>query len=190
MEGKSGTTEKGKGAEWQEEGERRNWKSYQRESEKTTHQMINIVTCLSFYDSKDLYRCLAFSVNSPCECFANQIEVYTRYIKVVLLVAGTWTEKKNVARWIFLFRHMILCTLRIQNTKVRWWEGFEKMEFSSLFLMRKRLSSGQGWFLSPHFPLIGGIFVFRSGLRFSFRAPRVRKRSFSLSKMTSSMNVK
>ena len=63
--------------------------------------MINIVTCLSFYDSKDLYRCLAFSVNSPCECFANQIEVYTRYIKVVLLVAGTWTEKKNVARWIF-----------------------------------------------------------------------------------------
>ena len=81
--------------------------------------MINIVTCLSFYDSKDLYRCLAFSVNSPCECFANQIEVYTRYIKVVLLVAGTRTEQKNVARWIFLFRHMILCTLRIQNTKVR-----------------------------------------------------------------------
>ena len=56
--------------------------------------MINIVTCLSFYDNKDLYRSLALSVNSSCKCFANQIEVYTRYIKVVLLVAGTWTEKK------------------------------------------------------------------------------------------------
>ena len=62
MEGKSGTTEKSKGAEWQEESERRNWNSYQREPEKTTHQMINIVTCLSFYDYKDLYRCLALSV--------------------------------------------------------------------------------------------------------------------------------
>ena len=104
-------------------------------------------------------------------------------------MAGTWTEKKNVARWIFLFRHMILCTLRIQNTKVRWWEGFEKMEFSSLFLMRKRLSSGQKWFLRPHFPLIGGIFVFRSGPRFSFRAPRVRKRQFSLTKSLPNVSV-
>ena len=37
--------------------------------------------------------------------------------------------------------------------------------------MRKRLSSGQKWFLKPYFPLIRGMFVFRSGLRFSFRAP-------------------
>ena len=49
--------------------------------------------------------------------------------------------------------------------------------------MRKRLSYG------PHFPLIRGMFVFRSGLRFSFRAlevpgPRMRKRLFSLTKMT------
>ena len=55
--------------------------------------------------------------------------------------------------------------------------------------MRKRLSSGQKWFLRPYFPLIRGMFVFRSGLRFSFRAlevpePRVRKRSLSLTKMT------
>ena len=59
---------------------------------------------------------------------------------------------------------------------------------SRLFLMRKRLSSGQKWFFRPYFPLIRGMFVF-SGLRFSFRAlevpkPRVRKRSFSLTKMT------
>ena len=63
--------------------------------------MINIVTCLSFYDNKDLYRSLALSVNSSCKCFANQIEVYTRYIKVILLVAGAKAEKKDVARWIF-----------------------------------------------------------------------------------------
>ena len=47
--------------------------------------------------------------------------------------------------------------------------------------MRKRLSSGQKWFLRPYFPLIRGMFVLRSGLRFSFRAlevpkPRKRKR--------------
>ena len=51
--------------------------------------------------------------------------------------------------------------------------------------MRKRLYSGQKWFLRPYFPLIRGMFVFRSGLRFSFRAlevlePRVRKKSLSL----------
>ena len=54
--------------------------------------------------------------------------------------------------------------------------------------MRKRLSSLQKWFLRPYSPLIRGMFVFRSGLRFLFRAlevpkPRVRKRSFSLTKI-------
>ena len=34
--------------------------------------------------------------------------------------------------------------------------------------MRKPLSSGQRWFLSTYFPLIGGILILRSGLRFSF----------------------
>ena len=44
--------------------------------------------------------------------------------------------------------------------------------FFSLSLMRKRLSGGQKWFLKPYFSLIKirGMFVFRSGLRFSFRA--------------------
>ena len=60
--------------------------------------------------------------------------------------------------------------------------------------MRKQLCSGQKWFLRPYFPLIRGMF-FKSGLRFSFRAlevpePRVRNKSFSLTKSTfSSLSV-
>ena len=62
--------------------------------------------------------------------------------------------------------------------------------------MRKRLSSGQKWFLKPYFPLIRGMFVFRSGLRFLFRAlevpePRVRKRPLSLTNRAfSSLSVR
>ena len=53
--------------------------------------------------------------------------------------------------------------------------------FFSIFLMRKPLSSGQKWFVGPYFPLIRGMFLLRSGVRFSFRAlevpkPRGRKR--------------
>ena len=39
--------------------------------------------------------------------------------------------------------------------------------------MRKPLSSDQKCFLRPYFPLIGGIFVLKSGLRFLFRALEV-----------------
>ena len=65
--------------------------------------------------------------------------------------------------------------------------GVEKKAFFSLFLMRKRLSSGQKWFPRPYFPLNKGMFLLRSGLRFSFRSlevpePRVRKRPISLTK--------
>ena len=85
--------------------------------------------------------------------------------------------------------HMIMWRLRIQKIQIGRWGGFELGPFFSLFLMRKRLFSGQKWFLRPYFPLIRGMFVFRSGLRCSFRAlevpkPRVRKKSFSLTKMT------
>ena len=60
---------------------------------------------------------------------------------------------------------------------------FERIDFFSLFFMGERLSSGQKLFMRPHFPLIRGMFVLRSGLRFSFRALqmpnlRVRKRPF------------
>ena len=103
---------------------------------------------------------------------------------VATLVAGTWKETKSICHGGFFFnRHMIMCRLRIQKMKIRNIGGFEKIEFFSLFLMRKRLSSGQKWFLRPYFPLIRGMFLLRSGLRFSFRAlevpePRVRNRSF------------
>ena len=75
------------------------------------------------------------------------------------------------------------------NLKIELLQIFEKKSFSSLFLMRKPLSSDQKWFLRPYFPLIGGIFVLKSGLRFLFRAlevpiRKVRKRPFFTLKMT------
>ena len=78
---------------------------------------------------------------------------------------------------------MIIWTFRIQKLKIGSLADFEKKSFSSLFLMRKPLSSDQKWFLRPYFPLIGGIFVLKSGLRFLFRAlevpiRKVRKRPF------------
>ena len=100
----------------------------------------------------------------------------------------TWSSK------IKLFKPaepIFIDNLQFQTTKKNFKIGplgpKEKINFFSFFLMRKRLSSGQKWFLRPYFPLIRGMFVFRSGLRFSFRAlevpqPRVRKRPFSLTK--------
>ena len=46
--------------------------------------------------------------------------------------------------------------------------------FFSLVLMRKPLSCGPKWFLRPYFLLIRDMFLFRSGLRFSFRALEFR----------------
>ena len=68
-----------------------------------------------------------------------------------------------------IFLHKNVYRIRFQKIKIRPLKGFEKKAFFSLFLMRKRLSSGQKWFLRPYFPLISEIFVFRSGLRFSFQ---------------------
>ena len=88
-----------------------------------------------------------------------------------------------------IFVQKNVSTIRFQEIKIRPFGDFEKKAFFSLFLMRKRLSSGQKWFLRPYFPLIRGMFVFRSGFRFSFRVlevpePRVRKRSKMTSKTT------
>ena len=88
-------------------------------------------------------------------------------------------------------------TWRVTTKNLKIGQGglFELGPFFSLFLVRKTLSSGQKWFLRPYFPLIRGIFVFWSSLRFLFRAlevpePRVRKGSFSLTKMAfSSLSV-
>ena len=86
--------------------------------------------------------------------------------------------------------HKNVYRIRFQKIKNGPLKGFEKKAFFSLLLMRKRLSGGQKWFLKPYFPLIRGMFVFKSGLRFSFRElevpkPRVRKRPFSLTKIES-----
>ena len=81
-----------------------------------------------------------------------------------------------------IFVQKNVSTIRFQEIKIRPFQDFEKKAFFSLFLMRKRLSSGQKWFLRPYFPLIRGMFILKSGLRFLFWAlevpkPRVRKRS-------------
>ena len=80
------------------------------------------------------------------------------------------------------------------NLKIELLQIFEKKSFSSLFLMRKPLSSDQKWFLRPYFPLIGGIFVLKSGLRFLFRAlevsiQKVRKSHFLSLKLKASVSM-
>ena len=94
----------------------------------------------------------------------------------------TCIKRKKLPMVNFLiFVHKNVYRIRFQKIKIGPLKGFEKKAFFSLLLMRKRLSGGQKWFLKPYFPLIRGMFVFRSGLRFSFRAlevpePRVRIR--------------
>ena len=66
------------------------------------------------------------------------------------LVAGTWIEtKKCILVDLFWNWQMMMCRLRIQKLKIGHWGDFEKIDFFSFFLMRKRLSSGQKWFLRP-----------------------------------------
>ena len=91
---------------------------------------------------------------------------------------GSWTciKRKKLSMVIFfIFLHKNVCRSRFEEIKIRSWEGFEKIEFFSLFFRRKRLSSGQKSFLRPYIPLIRGMFVFRSGLRFSFRTESEEK---------------
>ena len=69
------------------------------------------------------------------------------------------------------------------SLKIGSWGPQKLGPFSHFSSWEKRLSSGQKWFLRPYFPLIRGIFLLKSGLRFSFRAlevpePRVRKRLY------------
>ena len=45
------------------------------------------------------------------------------------------------------------------SLKIGSWKPQKLGPFSSLFLMRKTLSSGQKWFLRPYFPLIRGMYV-------------------------------
>ena len=69
------------------------------------------------------------------------------------------------------------------SLKIWSWGLFEIRPFFSLFLMKKPLSKGQEWFLSPHFPLIGATFILKIGFRFSFwalEAPDLRVRKSQL----------
>ena len=99
------------------------------------------------------------------------------------LVSGTWSEKKIITVDFFWSWHVVMCRLWIQKIKIGRWGGFELGPFFSLFLMRKRRSSGQKWVLRPYFPLIRGMFVFRSR-RFSFRSGTGSARTESEEKAT------
>ena len=83
-----------------------------------------------------------------------------------ILIILTWVlehapREKILSMVSFLiFVHKNVYRIRFQVIKIGSWEGFEKIEFFSLFLMRKQLSSGQNWFLRPHFFLIRGMFAF------------------------------
>ena len=79
-------------------------------------------------------------------------------------------EKKSFTVDLFWNWQMIIWTFRIQKLKIGSLADFEKKSFSSLFLMRKPLSSDQKWFPRTYLPLKGGLFVLKSGLRFSFQA--------------------
>ena len=81
-----------------------------------------------------------------------------------------WREKTLSMGYFLICVHKKLYRIRFQEIKIGSLQGFEKIEFFSLFVMRKRLSSGQKWFPRPYFPLIRDMFAFRSGLRFSFQA--------------------
>ena len=92
-------------------------------------------------------------------------------------------EKKLFMVKFLIFVHKNVYRIRFQKIKIGPLKGIEKKAFFLLLLMRKRLSGGQKWFLKPYIPLIRGMFIFRSGLRFSFRALevpelRVRKRPY------------
>ena len=71
-------------------------------------------------------------------------------------------EKKMTMVFFLIFVHKNVYRIRFQEIKICPLKGFEKKAFFSLLLMRKRLSGGQKWFLKPYFPLIRGMFVFRS----------------------------
>ena len=70
--------------------------------------------------------------------------------------------------YFIILVHKNVYRFRFQEIKIGCLEGFEKIEFFSLFVMRKQLSSGQNWFLRPYFLLIRGMFAFRTGLDYRF----------------------
>ena len=92
-------------------------------------------------------------------------------------------KKKHPSFLLMPNSHKLRKDSKNVNLKIRSWGPQKLGSFSHFSSWEKQLSSGQKWFLKPYFLLFRGMFVFRSGLRFSFRAlevpePRVSKRSF------------
>ena len=79
--------------------------------------------------------------------------------------------QRHIVMWLSVFTDVSAASkyrtnfnfkISTQELKIANQEDFEKINFFPLLFMRKRLSSGQNRFLRPHFPLIRGMFVFRS----------------------------
>ena len=71
-------------------------------------------------------------------------------------------ERKCITVDVFWNDNVQIKNPRAQNRELR---GIWENRVFSLFLMRKRLYSGQKWFLRPRFPLFRGIFVFTGSAR-------------------------
>ena len=91
------------------------------------------------------------------------------------------SSKKTVLRtWVLKTRQFE----KKKEPKIPFYPIFKKLQdnskrpFFSLFLMRKLLSMSRKWFQRPYFPLIGVIFLLKSGLRRGLQDPCVRS-SFS-----------
>ena len=94
------------------------------------------------------------------------------------------TPKKFTGSKIGAIFWQITSRVTTKKLKIGQRGNFEKIKFFPPFLMRKRLSSGQKWFLRPYFPLIRGMFLLRSGLRvliWALEVPEARVRKMPLS---------
>ena len=112
-----------------------------------------------FNKATQMFKCLvdttpwetAFLKNSAFYLFAFEGTITVQGGINCTLVAGTWSETKKMYHGGSFFWNwqMMMCRLRIQKLKIGHWGDFEKIDLFSFFLMRKRLSSGQKWFLRP-----------------------------------------
>ena len=99
------------------------------------------------------------------------------------VLKGSVIEKKHPSFLLMPNCHKLREDSKNVSFKIGSWGPQKLGPFSHFSSWEKRLSSGQKWFLRQYFPLIRGIFLLKSGLRFSFRAlevpePRVRKRPY------------
>ena len=123
----------------------------------------------------------------------NSIRQHSEFLLGSLHYAAIPMKMGRLGIWVWIIS---MCPFFAIHLFQRKYLGCNLAAVSLSLLMRKRLSGGQKWFLKPYFPLIRGMFVFRSGLRFSFRAlevpePRVRKRPYEKVKVAfSSLSVR